>query len=148
MITRNGDSLITIINLIGSRKYPKARWYYHPIYQITKADNQADVYFVKFHEQSAFPFRFDIYIEQSKNLDKKEKEIIIGNLAENSNDLSFPGYPFGLIKVDQMAKVGQAEIEPLKIQILSEFDAEHYNKYIKPRLRSVDAHDLLNILRK
>jgi hypothetical protein len=137
-----------MVNIIGNPKYPKSRWYYHPIYKITKADNQADVYFAKFHEFSEYPFRFDIYIEQSKNLDDKEKEIIISNIAENANDLSFPGYPFGLIKVDQMAKVGQAEIEPLKIQLLSEFDSEHYNKYIKPRLRSVDAHDLLNILRK
>lgn len=148
LITKSGDSLITLISLIGTQKYPKDCWYYHPIYQITKADNQADVYFVKLHELSSYPFRFDIYIEQSKDLDKKETEIIMGNLAENSNDLSFPGYPFGLIKVDQMARVGGAELEPLKIQILSEFDADHYNNYIKPRLRSVDAHDLLNILRK
>jgi hypothetical protein len=148
LITKDGDSLITFIDIIGSKKYPTTCWYYHPIYQITKADNQADVYFVKLHEFSSYPFRFDIYIEQSKNLDQQEKEIILSNLAENSNDLSFPGYPFGLIKADQMVKVGQSEIEPLKMQLLSEFDAEHYNKYIKPRLRSVDAHDLLNILRK
>lgn len=148
IITENGDSLITMINLIGNRKFPKSRWYYHPIYEITKADNQADIYFVKLHELSEYPFRFDIYLDQSKELEDKEKEIIISNIAENSNELSFPGYPFGLIKVDQMARIGHAEIEPLKVQILSEFDSEHYNKYIKPRLRSVDAHDLLNILRK
>jgi len=148
LITKNGDSLITLINIIGSGKFPNQKWYYHPIYRITKADNQADVHFVKLHKLSSYPFRFDIYIEQSRDLDNKEKEVIISNLAENANDLSFPGYPYGLIKVDQMARVGYAEIEPLKIQILSEFDAEHYNKFIKPRLRSVDAHDLLNILRK
>ena len=148
LITKTGDSLITLINLIGNQKFPNTTWYYHPIYRITKADNQADVHFVKLHKLSDYPFRFDIYIEQSKNLDTKEKEIIMGNLAANSDDLSFPGYPYGLIKADQMAKVGQAEIEPLKIQLLSEFNAAHYNKFIRPRVRSVDAHDLLNILRR
>ena len=148
LLTSKGDSLITLINLLGSQKFPDQCWYYHPIYRITKADNQADVYFVKLHKLSSYPFRFDMYIEQSKTMDNNEREIIMGNLMENSNDLSFPGYPFGLIKVDQMARIGQAEIEPLKIQVLSEFDADHYNNYIKPRLRSVNAHDLLNILRK
>ena len=74
--------------------------------------------------------------------------MIIANLAQNSNALSFPGFPYGLIKVDQLSRVGVREMEPQKIQILSEFDTDVYKKYILPRIRSIDAHDLLNAIRK
>lgn len=64
LFTKNGDSLISIINEIALKKFQNLSWYYHPIFRITKADNQADLYFAKFHETSPNPFRFDIYIEQ------------------------------------------------------------------------------------
>jgi hypothetical protein len=148
LITKNGDSLISMIDMVGNKKFPEEEWYYHPIYQLTKADNLADVYFVKLHKYARSPFRFDIYLEQSKELNQEEKEIIISNIAVNSNDLSFPGYPYGLIKVDQLCRVGEREIEPHKIELLSEFESDIYDKFIVPRIRSVDAHDLLNAIRK
>jgi len=148
LITKSGDSLISLVDMIASKKYPEEKWYYHPIYKIARADNLADVYFVKLHKFARSPFRFDIYLDQSENLDQQEKEVIISNLARNSTDLSFPGYPYGLIKVDQLSRVGVREIGPQKIQLMSEFDSELYAKYILPRIRSIDAHDLLNAIRK
>jgi len=148
LITRKGESLIFLIDLIASKKYSEQKWYYHPIYQITKADNLADVYFVKLHNYARSPFRFDINLEQSKSLNQREREVIISNIAMNSNDLSFPGYPYGLIKVDQLSRIGVKEIEPQKIQIISEFDSSIYNRFILPRIHSVDAHDILNKIRK
>ena len=148
LITKSGDSLISLVDMIASKKYPEEKWYYHPIYKITRADNLADVYFVKLHKFARSPFRFDIYLDQSENLDQQEKEVIISNLARNSTDLSFPGYPYGLIKVDQLSRVAVREIAPQKIQLMSEFDSELYAKYILPRIRSIDAHDLLNAIRK
>ena len=148
LITKSGDSLISLVDMIASKKYPEEKWYYHPIYKITRADNLADVYFVKLHKFARSPFRFDIYLDQSEKLDQQEKEVIISNIARNSTDLSFPGYPYGLIKVDQLSRVGAREIGPQKIQLMSEFDSELYAKYILPRIRSIDAHDLLNAIRK
>lgn len=148
LVTQNGDALMPLIELIGNSKYPENKWYFHPIYQITKADNMADVYFVKLHEKGRSPFRFDIYLEQSNTLSQNQKEDIISNIALNSNDLSFPGYPYGLIKADLLSRVGVKEIDPQKIQLLSEFDSEIYNKFIIPRIRAVDAHDILNSIRK
>ena len=148
LITSNGDCLVSLIDMVANEKFSDSNWYYHPIYQITEADNLADVLFVKLHDQSATPFRLDFYLEQSKNLDIKEREIIISNLAANSNDLSFPGYPYGLIKVDQLSRVAKREIEPLRVQIISEFDSDIYKNYILPRIKSIDAHDLLNQIRK
>lgn len=148
LITENGDALMPLIEMIGNSQYPEEKWYYHPIKQMTEADNMADVYFVKLHEKGRSPFRFDIYVEQSKNLTQNQKEDIISNIALNSNDLSFPGYPYGLIKADFLSRVGVREIEPQKIQLLSQFDSEIYNKFIIPRIRAVDAHDILNSIRK
>jgi len=148
LITKSGDSLISLVDMMASKKYPKETWYYHPIFKMTKADNLADVYFVKLHKFARSPFRFDIYLDQSEKLDQQEKEVIISNLARNSTDLSFPGYPYGLIKVDQLSRVGAREIGPQKIQLMAEFDSELYTKYILPRIRSIDAHDLLNAIRK
>lgn len=149
--TRKGDSLISLVDSMGSEKFPREAWYYHPIRKITRADNKADLYFVKLHKDSLYPFRFDIFIEQSKKFDnetKREEQEIISNLANCSNDLSFIGYPYGLIKVDQLARIPTRDLESQKIQLLSEFDKETYKKYILPRIRSMNAHDLLNKLRK
>lgn len=148
LITKNGSSLISLIDLIASNKFPDEKWYYHPIYKITKADNLADVFFVKLHEHAYSPFRFDIFIEQSQAIDNQEKNIIISNIALNANDLSFPGYPYGLIKADQLSHISMKEIEPNKIQLIAEFDPEIYEKYILPRVRSMDAHDIINKIRK
>jgi hypothetical protein len=148
LITKNGNSLIALIDYHAKKKFPKESWYYHPILKITKADNQADIYFVKFNKLSTRPFRFDIYLKQAKTLDQKKTEIILSNLVNNSNDLSFIGYPYGLIKVDQMARISKRELESEKIQLLVEFDKEIYEQFILPRLQSVDAHDILNKIRK
>jgi len=148
LITENGDALQSLIDIIASNKYPEERWYFHPIYKLTKADNLADVYFVKLHKYARSPFRFDIFLAQSEKLDQKEKEVIISNISNNSKDLGFPGYPYGLIKVDQLSRISIKEVEPQKIQLVSEFDSEIYKKYILPRIRSVDAHDLINSIRK
>jgi hypothetical protein len=148
LLTTNGDCLLSAVDLLASKKFPDDKWYYHPLYKITRADNQADIFIVKLHQHSAYPFRFDIYVKQSESLTQDEQEHIIANIASNSNDLAFPGYPYGLIKVDQLSRVSNRELEPHKIQLLSEFDPEIYNAYIKPRIRAVDAHDLLNKIRK
>ncbi len=148
LLTNQGDALVSVIEQIGSQKFPTKPWYFHPIYQITRADNQADLFFVKLHKFAYCPFRFDIYLAQSQNLDQAQKELIISNLASNAVELTFPGYPYGLIKVDQMSRVAYREIDGQRVMILAEFDKKHYEKYILPRLRSVDVHDILNKIRK
>ena len=148
LFTQNGNSLNSLINYIGNKKYPVNSWYYHPIYKITKAQEKADLYFVKLHKNSLYSFRFDILLDQAKRMSEDQCEIVISNLANNSDDLSYPGYPYGLIKADQLAAVTFKELEPQKIQLISEFNQDNYNNFILPRLRSVNAHDLLNIIRK
>ena len=51
LLTKNGDSLISVINIIGDKVFPDSAWYYHPVYKVTRADNKADIYFVKLHNR-------------------------------------------------------------------------------------------------
>lgn len=148
ILNQSGSSLNSQISIIGNSKFPKDSWYYYPLKKITRVDNQADLFFVKLNKDTPYSFRFDTYIEQSKNLSKEEREIIISNIANNSKDPSLLGYPYGLIKVDQLARISKKEIESHKIQLLIEFDKDIFNKFISPRLRSIDAHDILNKIRK
>ena len=148
LITKTGNSLNSLIHYTCNKKFPNNAWYYHPIYRITKAQEQADLYFVKLHKNSYYSFRFDILLDQAKKMSEDECEKIISNIANNSDDLSYPGYPYGLIKVDQLAAISVKELEPQKIQLIAEFNQEDYNEFILPRLRSVNAHDLLNVIRR
>ncbi|MFX1279317.1 MAG: DNA double-strand break repair nuclease NurA [Promethearchaeota archaeon] len=148
LITQTGNSLNSLIHYICNKKFPDSPWYYHPIYRITKAQEQADLYFVKLHKNSFYSFRFDILLKQANQMSENECETIISNLANNSNDLSYPGYPYGLIKTDQLAAISIKELEPQKIQLIAEFNQEDYHKFILPRLRSINAHDLLNVIRR
>jgi hypothetical protein len=148
LITQKGNSLNSLIHYIGNQKFPNDAWYYHPVIRYTKSQEKADLYFVKLHKNSAYSFRFDILLDQAKKMTEEQREIIISNIAHNSNDLSYPGYPYGLIKADQLAAVSMRELEPQKIQLIAEFDQDDYNEFILPRLRSINAHDLLNILRR
>lgn len=146
--TKTGNSLNALINHLGNKKFSNSPWYYHPIIRYTKAQERADLYFVKLHKNSYYSFRFDILLDQARKLSEDQCEIIISNLARTSNDLSYPGYPYGLIKADQLAAVSVRELEPHKIQLIAEFNQEDYNEFILPRLRSVNAHDLLNMIRR
>jgi len=148
LITDKGNSLVSVVNAIGNNKFPESPWYFYPSFRITRADNQADVYFIKLHRHATHSFRFDIFLEQSQALKEEDKEIIISNIAYNSTDLSFPGYPYGLIKVDQLARISMRELDSQKIALLSEFDQDIYKSFILPRLRSMDAHDIINKIRK
>ena len=148
ILNKSGTSLNAQINIVGNSKYPTNSWYYYPTMKLTKADNQADLFFVKLNKNSPYSFRFDIYLEQSNLIDKKEREIVISNIANNADDPTFLGYPYGLIKVDQLARISKKEVESEKIQLLTEFDKNIFNKYILSRLRSIDAHDILNKIRK
>ncbi|MFW6046185.1 MAG: DNA double-strand break repair nuclease NurA [Candidatus Woesearchaeota archaeon] len=67
-----------------------------------------NLYFTNFHPRSKI-FRTDIY----KN-NKESPETIFSSLNEISQDSSFLGYPYGLIKVDEFARITNREISLMK----------------------------------
>lgn len=63
---------------------------------------------VKFHSSSKYVFEFSIYEKQVSEMNK-----VLSVLAAYSKDSVFPGYPYGLLLVDRIARVTNEEKEYL-----------------------------------
>ncbi|KYC51528.1 MAG: hypothetical protein AMQ74_01116 [Candidatus Methanofastidiosum methylothiophilum] len=146
LYTTKGRSLTYTIKLIGNKIYPNDMWYYHPIADINHSDHKAEMYFVKFHPSSKYIFRFEIEKNKSKILGENGVKEILGLIASNSIDLRFPGYPFGLVDADYIARVRSDEMETHKALFMSQCDDESILKYINDNISVEDAHDILDSL--
>ncbi|MEK6950591.1 MAG: DNA double-strand break repair nuclease NurA [Nanoarchaeota archaeon] len=87
-------------------------------------------YFVKIHPQAKHVFRFE-----------GNKEVL-PFLVEQSKDAVFLGYPYGLIFVDKLARVSNAERDALRMNFLLRKE----NKEILDYLNSTNAHEILDRL--
>jgi hypothetical protein len=134
LLTEKGNSASVMLFKMG----PKTAWYYYPIADINNPMHKAALLFAKLHHKSAYAFRVEAYKEQ---LPMVEMDKVIGFFAYNSKDLSFPGYPYGLIKADRTARVSEKEKAMLKARLgmLLESKAD-----IVPYLASLGAHDVLD----
>lgn len=104
MLTNTGHS-------VSNRLNKKGKWHYYPLFNSNDECRDAQIVFAKLNESSQHVFMIDIYGEQN---------IVnaIELLSTHSNDLSFPGYPYGLILVDRIARVSDSEKEYLKAKYL------------------------------
>jgi hypothetical protein len=134
LLTEKGNSASVMLFRMG----PKTAWYYYPIADINNPMHKAAILFAKLHHKSAYAFRVEAYKEQ---LPMVYMDKVIGFLAYNSKELSFPGYPYGLIKADRTARVSEKEKLMLKARLgmLLESKAD-----IVPYLTSLGAHDVLD----
>ncbi|MEK6961412.1 MAG: DNA double-strand break repair nuclease NurA [Nanoarchaeota archaeon] len=66
----------------------------------------------------------------------------LSRLASISNDLSFPGYPYGLIVADQLARVSNQERDAASIELLAK--AAKVNKSVLSAISGSDAHGILD----
>jgi hypothetical protein len=117
LFTVNGNSPLILLNKLCS----EGTWSYF-------LENKS--YFVKLHEKTKHVFRFE-----------GNKEVL-PFLVDNSSDALFLGYPYGLILVDQFARVSNEEKNSLKMNFLLKAE----NKEIAEYLNSSNAHDILDHL--
>jgi len=68
-------------------------------------------------------------------------------LASNSKDISFPGYPYGLIDADGFARVGGEEVEAYRVPLMSEICRRSVWAKISRHVCSGNAHGVLDVLR-
>jgi hypothetical protein len=68
----------------------------------------------------------------------------MSQLSANSSDLSFPGYPYGLIDADLNARVKYNEIEKYRTYLSSEMSRKDCWQTFLDELQSVDAHETLD----
>ncbi|MFW6014106.1 MAG: DNA double-strand break repair nuclease NurA [Candidatus Nanoarchaeia archaeon] len=135
MITTKGDTLNAALNRCSQMR----EWFYYPAYINEDVNYNADVYFVKFHEKSEYIFTVDIYKEQGNDADIQK---VLGFFAYYSKDACFPGYPYGLIKADNLARVSNKETDALLTR-LSAFDTGLF-ELLKPYMNSTNAHSVLD----
>jgi len=90
--------------------------------------------FVSLHALGKYIFRFD-FLKGSDFLP------IIEKLAGNATDPIFLGYPYGLVEVDQRARVTHKEVNYYRTLLLTK---SGFQKNIEKHLRALDAHSLLD----
>ena len=82
--------------------------------------------------------------EQARRMGTAELGRVFSELAANSRDLSFPGYPYGLVDADELARVRRNEKEALKALFASALAEKGSWERVRSHLSAVDAHDILD----
>ena len=133
LMTDQGDSYAAML----SQRGPKNDWYYYPIATIDSEHHRAEIAFSKLHERSSHVFRTELYNQQKDKLVE-----VIAELKENARELTFPGYPYGLILADKLARVSEKEAAYLKAKMF----AAAGNKWneLRKNLAAVNAHEILD----
>ncbi len=127
LTTNKGNNALDIINEIGPRKQA---WLYFPLFFGTKGLKSGCF---KLHARAPLAFRFDIL--NHKETITKENQEAIKALMLNSTDGCFLGYPYGLVYVDQIARVSNKEAEYLRMK-----------HFLSKRKENIKAHDILDTL--
>ena len=147
LLTTTGISLSGAVRRLASDNEVGPVWYYYPIADSLSTDHQATIFLLKLNEQSQRVFRYEIHSGQAKSLNPEELNQVFSELSINASDLSFPGYPYGLIDADDNARVRFEELETYRVLVLSEISKlGSAAKFIR-HMQSIDAHDVLNSLR-
>jgi len=90
--------------------------------------------FAKLHPSARHCFMIE-------SLDEISGETLV-RLAAISNDLAFPGYPYGLIVADQLARVSNHERDAAAIELIAK--AAKANKMVLCAISGSDAHGILD----
>lgn len=147
LFTTTGYPLLSSINeLAESTPLKKSSWYYHPIVKITHPDHRAEMFAVKLNDISEYVFRFEILRDQFQDMSSKEMESVIGALALNARDIGFPGYPYGLVEADKLARITGYERDSQEVQFMSASASAGIWEVLLKHVRCVDAHSILNKL--
>jgi len=132
LMTDKGNAFTAVLENFSK----EGKWYYHPVVDIKNKSHKADMFFVKFHENSDYIFKFESY----KGLEFNPSEIF-GLIANNCRDV-FIGYPYALIEADKFARIQENEKKYYLTVLMAEFGKEW--RKLKPYLNTKNAHDILD----
>ena len=133
LFTDKGNALIPVLNEIS----PAKEGYYYPLVKINNNDHKADIHIVKLNKNSKYIFKFEIF-----NGNKYDKDEIFSILKDNSKDLVFIGYPYGLIETDKSARISNHEKDYLNTIFLTKLGKN--NKKIAQYLNTLNTHNILD----
>lgn len=112
---------------------PEGAWRYGQVVEITSEKHRVELEFVKLHEKSRHIFRLEVYKKQARDAEKA-----VNMLAITANDVTFPGYPYGLMIADRIARVSNADSEYLKAMNIEN------EKNFKGGINALNAHEILD----
>lgn len=122
-------------------------WCYCPVGRCSSKEYRALIMAVKLNPNSRHVFRFEILKEQAQEIKKEGVIGVVEAIAENSVDLCFPGYPYGLIDADLQARVREDEMGIYETRILSEISKKPgMLQKVLADMGAVDGHEILNYL--
>lgn len=144
LYTTTGLSLVGAIRKLATDNGMSGMWYY-PVASISSPDHKARMLMVKLHPSSERIFRFEIF-SKDPGINGEILERVLKCLSHNSCDISFPGYPYGLIDADLFARVREDEVERYQLLLLSEISKQGKWEKFARHIQASDAHDILNML--
>lgn len=138
-VTTDGNSFASVLQ----QQCSLPRWMYTPAgkFSFTPSLGKGIVSFVKLHERSQHIFRLDTLEKLSIDQRKQTAEI----LASNATDPVFYGYPYGLIKADVFARIGNDEKEYLLTKFL--VHAGKHAEKLRQLMHATNAHGILDKIR-
>jgi len=146
LFTTTGLSLLGAVQKLAE-EYKVAESWCLPVAKVLNVHHNAFIYVVKLHENARHVFRYEVYGDQARKMSEQGLGEITSVLAENSKDIAFPGYPYGLIDADRFARVSGNEIEKYQVLLLSEISKLGKWKDIARHVSSGDAHSVLDMLK-
>jgi len=145
LFTTSGLSLLGAVDVLAEDSGISGEWYC-PIAESENKDHDATILVVRLNGNSERVFRFEVMRDQFKGLTEEELQEILSGLVANSSDVTFPGYPYGLIEVDRLARVSTHEVEYHRGVVLSQISGLGKWKKFERHMRAADAHSVLNTL--
>jgi hypothetical protein len=146
LFTTAGLSLLGAVQKLAEDYKVKGPWCL-PIAKVANVKHNAFIYVIKLHESANYVFRYEIYGEQARRMSEEDFCAVTSALASNSKDISFPGYPYGLMDADSFARVSGDEIDTYRVPLMSEISRLGKWKKVSRHICSGDAHSVLDVLK-
>jgi len=145
LLTTSGVSLLAAVEELSRQSsVGEGRWFYHPLVINDHPEHRAEIYACRLHPQARQLFRLEILRDQARAMSVREAGDILAGIAANSGDLSFPGYPFGLVDADSAARVRHGEKEALAAIFASSLAERGLWRTVQGHVSAADAHDILD----
>lgn len=129
----------------AARKAGHRTWYMPLARRASGGDGSGFTLAVRLHRHSRFTYRFEVLRDQYDSLvDAGKLGDVIGSIAANSGDPSFPGYPYGLVSADRHARVRSTECTVHRRVLLGELGRHEYGRTMVDHTLLLSAHKTLN----
>jgi hypothetical protein len=148
LFTTTGLSLLGALRKLAEDSQVEPPWYYYPIAKSKSPEHEAAIFIIRLRTESARAFRYEIQAQEAEQLSEGELDEIFSELSNNSCDIAFPGYPYGLVDADANAKVVASDVEMHRVELLSELSKNGSWPKFSRHMESSDAHDVLDRIKE